>query len=64
LQATYTKITDYAKNSSPKEFSGPSASIDEGTKGEVLMLGNNLPGGLIGRNKSSKSDEVRSAFFI
>ncbi|KAI8342035.1 P-loop containing nucleoside triphosphate hydrolase protein [Chlamydoabsidia padenii] len=62
LQATYTKITDYAKNPPKKEFSGPSASIDEGTKGEVLILGNNLPGGLIGRNKSSKSDEQRPVF--
>ena len=32
---------------------------DGSSGGEVLMLGNNLPGGLITRNKSSKEDDVR-----
>ena len=31
---------------------------DGSSGGEVLMLGNNLPGGLITRNKSSKADDV------
>ncbi|ORY93032.1 hypothetical protein BCR43DRAFT_362554 [Syncephalastrum racemosum] len=33
-------------------------ATSEGTRGEVLRLGNNMPGGLITRNKSSKSDDV------
>ncbi|CAO3619118.1 unnamed protein product [Cunninghamella echinulata] len=32
------------------------------TKAEVLVLGNNLPGGLITKNKSSKADEQRPLF--
>ncbi|CAO3578347.1 unnamed protein product [Absidia cylindrospora] len=62
LQSTYAKITEHSKTTSQKQFSGPTATINEGAKGEVLMSGNNLPGGLIGRNKSSKSDEQRPVF--
>ncbi|KAI7851316.1 hypothetical protein BDC45DRAFT_224968 [Circinella umbellata] len=35
---------------------------DGNSSGEVLMLGNNLPGGLITRNKSSKTDDQRPIF--
>lgn len=67
----FTKINDYlqeTKMSARKTNNNttnnaaahkPTSMADEATRGEVLMLGNNLPGGLITRNKSSKPDEVR-----
>ncbi|KAG0168178.1 DEAH-box RNA helicase prp16 [Apophysomyces sp. BC1015] len=67
LMEIYTKITEHIHSSKYLEESKSDASavkptISGGTRGEVLMLGNNLPGGLIGKNKSSKSDEQRPIF--
>ncbi|KAL1928269.1 hypothetical protein VTP01DRAFT_3185 [Rhizomucor pusillus] len=70
----FTKINDYlqeTKMSARKTNNNttnnaaahkPTSMADEATRSEVLMLGNNLPGGLITRNKSSKPDEQRPIF--
>ncbi|KAI9493673.1 P-loop containing nucleoside triphosphate hydrolase protein [Zychaea mexicana] len=67
LLETFNNIQNHLQSikSSARESSGSGDRVQQfsdGTKGEVLMLGNNLPGGLITRNKSSKSDEQRPIF--
>ncbi|KAL0092506.1 hypothetical protein J3Q64DRAFT_1719257 [Phycomyces blakesleeanus] len=64
LNDLYSKITQHI--SATKERSditsqtyGAAPKIAETNSGEVLMLGNNLPGGLMTINKSTNSDEVK-----
>ncbi|KAF7723566.1 DEAH-box RNA helicase prp16 [Apophysomyces ossiformis] len=69
LLEMYSKITDHIQSSrkqegNKSETSAAKPTISDGTRGEVLVLGNNLPGGLIGQNKSSKSDEQRPIFKV
>ncbi|KAL0093431.1 P-loop containing nucleoside triphosphate hydrolase protein [Phycomyces blakesleeanus] len=67
LNDLYSKITQHI--SATKERSditsqtyGAAPKIAETNSGEVLMLGNNLPGGLMTINKSTNSDEHRPIF--
>ncbi|KAI8381606.1 uncharacterized protein BYT42DRAFT_311362 [Radiomyces spectabilis] len=62
LQNIYTKISDYFQSQKQSSAGSQKAVVSDGTKSEVLMLGNNLPGGLIVRNKSSSSAEERPIF--
>lgn len=59
LLEIYTKIDNHLKDTAFTSQEGTAVrSATDGQRGEVLMLGNNLPGGLISRNKSSKADDV------
>ncbi|KAI9321550.1 P-loop containing nucleoside triphosphate hydrolase protein [Dichotomocladium elegans] len=61
LMEIYTKITNHHK-SIPRTFEGRAVQASDDARGEVLVLGNHLPGGLLSRNKSSKSDDQRPVF--
>ncbi|KAI8080848.1 uncharacterized protein B0P05DRAFT_75330 [Gilbertella persicaria] len=67
LAETYTKINNHKQESKPAP-SNPNAKPvrSDAVKNEVLMLGNNLPGGLItpNKNKSSKPDQERPIFKV
>ncbi|CDH56598.1 pre-mrna splicing factor [Lichtheimia corymbifera JMRC:FSU:9682] len=63
LLEIYTKIDNHLKDTAFTSQEGTAVrSATDGQRGEVLMLGNNLPGGLISRNKSSKADDQRPIF--
>lgn len=71
LAETYTKINNQKQNEKHKASSKSSTSAKpvtpavDATRNEVLVLGNNLPGGLITKkNKSSKADEERPIFKV
>lgn len=70
LAETYTKISNQKQNEKRKPSSSnsnatPVQPVVDATRNEVLVLGNNLPGGLITKkNKSSKADEERPIFKV
>ncbi|KAI8326954.1 P-loop containing nucleoside triphosphate hydrolase protein [Choanephora cucurbitarum] len=67
LAETYTKIN---KHRQEKKLAPPNPNAkpvrSDAVKNEVLMLGNNLPGGLItpNKNKSSEADQDRPIFKV